>query len=100
MRLQFRLGKGTESWYQIDEPLHDLGLPPLNPKPLNPKPHFNPYGSLKGEPLSSPHKAHISARSLPLFQIVLLSVCLRHSMGGCQNFGSFLDPSYNTAPNI
>ena len=25
---------------------------------------------------------------------------LRSYMGGCQNYGPFLDPYYNTAPNI
>ena len=27
-------------------------------------------------------------------------VCIYIYMGGCQNYGPFLDPYYNTAPNI
>ena len=29
-----------------------------------------------------------------------LEVLIQDHMGGCQNCGTFLDPYYNTAPNI
>ena len=30
----------------------------------------------------------------------ILGVQKKAHMGGCQNYGPFLDPHYNTAPNI
>ena len=48
-------------------------------------------GPFRGSPREAPDTKHIPKH---------ISKHKKTHMGGCQNYGPFLDPYYNTAPNI